>query len=388
MISQSQIVKNGNKSYTFKLGDESITFPTFTFLKNKNKKRVPKEEALLIKTIPGTNPQREYYDLFPDLTSTQIETLSMHFEVDKDMKREAISALSMFPEDRMNHFINLLELSNICMKGAFFITSGVSDLLMKSRENADKPKMGKELITCLDSDDTEFIVMYINLNLSGVWSLFKPIAYSHRNCLIIDKKNKKIIRFEPMGALPKVQNNITIAEIHQRIFEYLSAAKDPEINKHIDYLKTFDYFDTNKFDIYSCPFISAPQLGNTFCQTYSVYGALLYIINNEVFNKAPSSLFVALGNTSKIMLMWLLTLSKVVKRDVSHKKSVSSSSSNESSGSNISNKSNKIKTNKAKINKQIKNDIAEALMNSNTKVNKITTKKNSKKLNKSINKKN
>ena len=71
------------------------------------------------------------------------------------------------------------------------------------------------------------------------------------------------------------------------------------------------------------PFISAPQLGNIFCQTYSIYGALLYIINSDVFNKTPSSLFVALGDVNKIMLMWYLSLMTITDK----KKSSSSNKS-------------------------------------------------------------
>ena len=151
--------------------------------------------------------------------------------------------------------------------------------------------------------------------MSVFTGLLKTVTLSHRNSIIIDKKNRKIIRFEPMGAMPKAQQNITLIEIHQKIFEYLSAGDDGKLEKHMDYIKEFEYLDTNKFDIFSCPFISAPQLGNIFCQTYSIYGALLYIINSDIFNKTPSSLFVALRDTNKIMLMWYLSIMSIAKKD-------------------------------------------------------------------------
>lgn len=316
------ITKNGKKSYSFKVGSDTVTFPTFSFLTPKSissasaraKKYSNSEdisaEAKLIKVIPGSKPERPYYDLFPDLSVEQMQTVVSFFEKHEPKKHEAMRELSMFPETKMNHFIKLLELKNICTKGVFFVTSGTSDFLMKSRETQDFKKMGKELISCLEDETVEFIVMYLNLNLpdSGFWSLFRGKVFSHRNSIIIDKKHRKLIRFEPMGALPKAQQNITISEIHMKIYEYLTTGEDTNLSKHMDDIRSFEYFDTNKFDIYSCPFISAPQLGNIFCQTYSIYGALLYIINNDVFNKTPSSLFVALGDMNKIMLMWYLAM--------------------------------------------------------------------------------
>ena len=262
-----------------------------------------------------------------------------------------MTELSMFPEIKMNHFIELLELKNICTKGVFFITTGTSSKLMKSREERKFDVMGRELISCLDDPGVEFIVMYLNLNLpsSGIMSVFtgllKTVTLSHRNSIIIDKKNRKIIRFEPMGAMPKAHENLTIAEIHQKIFEYLTAGNDTELKTHMDYIKKFEYLDTNRFDIFSCPFISAPQLGNIFCQTYSIYGALLYIINSDVFNKTPSSLFVALGDVNKIMLMWYLSIMPIEKKVGA----LSSSNSNI-----VKKKSSKAKSGKQKSNKSKK----------------------------------
>lgn len=317
-----KITKQGNKTYSFKIGSELITFPTFNFLSEPNYigqdgSEISDAETKLLKTISGTKPERTYYDLFPDLSIDQMKKLSTFFEANKVKKTEAMTELSMFPEVKMNHFIKLLELKNVCTKGVFFITTGTSQMLMKGREEGNFTKMGSELISCLDDDDVEFIVMYLNLNLpsSGITSLFKGFVLSHRNSIIIDKKNRKIIRFEPMGAMPKAHENLTLVEIHKKISEYLTAAKDPNLKKHMDYIKKFMYYDTNQFDIYSCPFISAPQLGNIFCQTYSIYGALLYIINSDVFNKTPSSLFVVLGDVNKIMLMWYLAISHVTNID-------------------------------------------------------------------------
>jgi hypothetical protein len=313
----SKITKKGTKSYSFKIGSETITFPTLSFLtKESSSKTINKEDVLLLKTIPGSKPERSYYDLFPELSTEQMQEISSFFEKYKFKKTEAMTELSMFPEVKMNHFIELLELKNICTKGVFFITTGTSNTLMKGREEAKFSKMGEDLISCLDDPSVEFVVMYLNLNLpsTGLSSMLKGFVLSHRNSVIIDKKNSKIIRFEPMGAMPKAHENLTIAEIHQKIFEYLSAGGDTELKTHMDYIKKFEYLDTNRFDIFSCPFISAPQLGNIFCQTYSIYGALLYIINSDIFNKTPSSLFVALGNTNKIMLMWYLSIMPIAKK--------------------------------------------------------------------------
>lgn len=325
------IIEKGGDSYSFKIGDKKITFPTFNFLSNtatNNELQVNKvslAEAKLLKTIPGTKPGRSYYDLFPDLSTEQMQSVASFFDGNKAKKTDALTELSMFPELKMNHFIKLLELKNVCSKGVFFITTGTSDMLMKSREEEKFAKMGEDLISCLDDTSVEFIVMYLNLNLAstGITRVLKGFVLSHRNSIIIDKKHKKIIRFEPMGAMPKAQQNITLGEIHMKIFKYLEAGKDTALEKHMEYIKSLEYFDTNRFDIYSCPFISAPQLGNIFCQTYSIYGALLYIINSDVFNKTPSSLFVALGDVNKIMLMWYLSLMTITAKK-------SSSSSNKS----------------------------------------------------------
>ena len=350
----SKITKQGSKSYSFKLGSETIKFPTLSFLsKESSGKSVKqgKEDVLLVKTIPGSKPERSYYDLFPDLSAEQMQNVASFFEKDKRNKYEAIEELSMFPETKMKHFIELLELKNICTKGVFFVTTGTSIDLMKGREEAKFSKMGEELISCLDDPGVEFIVMYLNLNLpsSGIMSIFtgllKTFTLSHRNSIIIDKKNSKIIRFEPMGAMPKAHENLTIAEIHQKIFEYLTAGNDTELKTHMDYIKKFEYLDTNRFDIFSCPFISAPQLGNIFCQTYSIYGALLYIINSDVFKKTPSSLFVALGDINKIMLMWYLSIMPIEKKVGA----LSSSNSNI-----VKKKSSKAKSGKQKSNKSKK----------------------------------
>ncbi len=337
------IRKNGTKAYSFKLGSETLTFPTLAFLATDSEDI--SDESKLIKVIPGTKPERSYYDLFPDLSMDQIQRVTSFFDSNKARKTDALTELSMFPETKMNHFIKLLELGNVCTKGVFFITTGTSDTLMKSREDAKFAKMGEELISCLDDPSVEFIVMYLNLNLpsTGLKRFFlKGLVLSHRNSIIIDKKHRKIIRFEPMGAMPKAHQNLTIAEIHQKISEYLTAGKDTELKKHMDHIKSFEYLDTNSFDIYSCPFISAPQLGNIFCQTYSIYGALLYIINSDVFNKTPSSLFVALGDVNKIMLMWYLALMTITDKK-------SSSSSNKSTKTKRSLSGNKkTKTNRKK----------------------------------------
>jgi hypothetical protein len=336
------IIKKGTDSYSFKIGNETITFPTFNFLSKtatNNELQVNKvslEEAKLLKTIPGTKPERSYYDLFPDLSTEQMQSVASFFDGNKARKTDALTELSMFPEIKMNHFIKLLELKNVCTKGVFFITTGTSANMMYMREQAHFDKMGEDLISCLDDPSVEFIVMYLNLNLpsTGITSLLKPFILAHRNSIIIDKKHKKIIRFEPMGAMPKAHENLTIIEIHKKISEYLKAGKDSSLEEHMDYIKSFEYLDTNRFDIYSCPFISAPQLGNIFCQTYSIYGALLYIINSEVFNKTPSSLFVALGDVNKIMLMWYLSLMTITdkKSSSSNNKSAKAKAKNQNKG--------------------------------------------------------
>jgi hypothetical protein len=338
------IIKRGNKSYSFKLGRETLTFPTLAFLDTDTEDI--SNEGKLIKVIPGTNPERPYYDLFPDLSMDQMQSISAFFESNKLRKTEAISGLSMFPEVVMNHFIKLLELKNVCTKGVFFVTSGTSNKLMKGREESKFSNMGKEFISCLDDPSVDFIVMYLNLNLpsTGITSLLKGFVLSHRNSIIIDKKNRKIIRFEPMGAMPKVQQNITLGEIHMKIFEYLEAGNDTELKKHMDYIKSLEYFDTNRFDIYSCPFISAPQLGNIFCQTYSIYGALLYIINSDVFNKTPSSLFVALGDVNKIMLMWYLSLMTITDKKNSSSSNKSAKAKAKSQNKGKTKKNNNIST--------------------------------------------
>ena len=220
------IHKHSDKSYSFKLGSETLTFPTLAFLSTDSEDI--SDEAKLIKVIPGSKPERSYYDLFPDLSTEQMQNMASFFDRNKVRKTDALTELSMFPEIKMNHFIKLLELKNVCTKGVFFITSGTSDMLMKSREEAKFAKMGEDLISCLDDPSVEFIVMYLNLNLpsTGITSFLKGFVLSHRNSIIIDKKHRKIIRFEPMGAMPKAQQNITLGEIHMKIFEYLEAGKD------------------------------------------------------------------------------------------------------------------------------------------------------------------
>lgn len=142
----SKITKQGSKSYSFKLGSETIKFPTLSFLsKELSGKAVKqgKEDVLLVKTIPGSKPERSYYDLFPDLSAEQMQNVASFFEKNKRNKYEAIEELSMFPETKMKHFIELLELKNICTKGVFFVTTGTSINLMKGREEIWDANAGK-----------------------------------------------------------------------------------------------------------------------------------------------------------------------------------------------------------------------------------------------------
>ena len=87
----SKITKQGSKSYSFKLGSETIKFPTLSFLSKESSGKAVKqgkEDVLLVKTIPGSKPERSYYDLFPDLSEEQMQKVASFFEKDKVKKNE------------------------------------------------------------------------------------------------------------------------------------------------------------------------------------------------------------------------------------------------------------------------------------------------------------
>ena len=52
--------------------------------------------------------------------STDYHCVACGVQKHEAKKHEAMRELSMFPETKMNHFIKLLELKNICTKGVFF----------------------------------------------------------------------------------------------------------------------------------------------------------------------------------------------------------------------------------------------------------------------------
>ena len=162
--------------------------------------------------------------------------------------------------------------------------------------------LGKKLLEFFDDKQNKNIFVGFIMNRFR-WKMFGITG--HLNTLIIDKKHKQIIRFEPKGKDSFFGCNIKKEDIYTYIVKSitkfvkntknLSAIRrdDPDIKLYEEIIKEYTYIDTsNKTNIithtknfHTKSVNNMPQKGNIFgggdnyCQTYSLYGALLYCMN-------------------------------------------------------------------------------------------------------------
>ena len=198
--------------------------------------------------------------------------------------------------------------------------------------------LGENLYTFFKEENDKnlfvgFIMNSYNYNILGkVCKIIKNVktcfnsencVSGHMNTFIIDKKKNIIIRFEPKGKESSVYCNVSkkmiIDYIKKSINMYLLENTDnlPNIPKALpnEFLKMEDciYIDTSINDKIS----QMPQhrLFDDYCQTYSLYGALLYCINynsidfiNEpnTINNTIKTLFSQINQDKAIKLQYYL----------------------------------------------------------------------------------
>ena len=131
----------------------------------------------------------------------------------------------------------------------------------------------------------------------------KNFFCDHMNSFIVDLDYKKIFVFEPKGNTKQPQlNKLSEKDIKDKLSSGLS-------NK--DYFKDFAFIKNSQ------SFLSCPQgiCRDTDCQTYSLYGNLLYILNRDNIpkNKSDAEKYIndilfssTFMNTNKINLLLIL----------------------------------------------------------------------------------
>lgn len=113
---------------------------------------------------------------------------------------------------------------------------------------------------------------------TAVDSLFK--VSGHINCFIINKTKKELIFYEPKGRL-----EWSSIWCKANVKDYLLNSIDINYPKYVElknFISNLKVIDTSKISGIT------PQWFDIYCQTYSVYAALLYCMN---LNKLPQDLF-------------------------------------------------------------------------------------------------
>jgi len=138
---------------------------------------------------------------------------------------------------------------------------------------------GKTIKNCIQSE--KIFIGYLSLYRKKSAKIVQ-FGCNHVNSIIIDFKKKYIIIFEPKGNSPTPHiGRIRPDKIKQLLKTKLS---NPEDIKIIDALQ---YFSTRSESMFGYIQTKCPQ-GSCFdtdCQTYSLYGNLLYLINRNSIKK-------------------------------------------------------------------------------------------------------
>ena len=137
--------------------------------------------------------------------------------------------------------------------------------------------------TCIDNN--KILIGYLSLYRTDMAKKM-DVGCNHVNSIIIDFKNNYIIVFEPKGnSLTPHIKRISEKQIKHLLKNKLDDKLDDKYTKTIDKLK---YFSTRSEGFSGILPTKCPQ-GSCFdtdCQTYSLYGNLLYLINrNSIKNE-------------------------------------------------------------------------------------------------------
>lgn len=155
----------------------------------------------------------------------------------------------------------------------FIITSKTTYAKNTLKANMYSVNPGKKQLfnRCLSDPSINYLVGFINLYAKR----FKGIGVvDHKNAVIIDKTNKKIIRFEPKKKdamfLKYVRHDITENEVKEKLAGY---GLEPDI------LRTYEYIIIRG----NQPNMSMSN-DSMYCAVYSLYAALLFAINYHKLN--------------------------------------------------------------------------------------------------------
>lgn len=103
----------------------------------------------------------------------------------------------------------------------------------------------------------------------------------HMNSFIIDKKHKQVIRFEPKGVTSYIS---PWCMIDVKLY-LINSLRDDRMKTEIE---RYEFISTSDISsLFSRLFNKAfmPQGFDIYCQTYSIYSALLYCLNMDLLNK-------------------------------------------------------------------------------------------------------
>lgn len=131
----------------------------------------------------------------------------------------------------------------------------------------------------------DYIIGFINLYTKVPTSLG---GIDHKNALIIDKKNKKIIIFEPKSLeftdifRHTIDGNTIINTILQR---YSKTVPNEVSEDDIKSLKKIIDFDTVIIRGNQSTFVLSKKNDSIYCTVYSLYAALLFTFNYQILNK-------------------------------------------------------------------------------------------------------
>ena len=217
--------------------------------------------------IKGT----EFYDIIPQ------KIYAPDFASNQKLVKKMMGLISMFPNTIFNFllhqkpyvkFINETQIQNYAKIDVNSInTNDQFTLETCIREVDDYSQFETEFIKYIKDDKKRFMFGIIKLGLKSV--LFKKMFMNHMNSFIIDKKEGRIIRFEPKGMVQQLgfaQCNLNIEEI---IGSMLSKHKIERVFAHIN-TSAISYL------------LTGPQYFNTHCQTFSLYFGLLYLMNPDI----------------------------------------------------------------------------------------------------------
>jgi hypothetical protein len=143
------------------------------------------------------------------------------------------------------------------------------------RINTQFPENSEGIRTSLNDffKDTEkkIFVGFIKIGPKKIFGMlpFKRNIAGHMNSFIINKETKEIIRYEPKGAFIKIPVSYwTEFDLKKHLMNIL---------KNNSLLANYKLVNTTNFKIEQI----TPQFYDIYCQTYSLYAALLYCLNQH-----------------------------------------------------------------------------------------------------------